>query len=247
VTSYMGKTCKYSRPEKGSSFDHRIVIKYDSEQHEIEHVEENQNWGDTSTTTSVWRNNRLESQPYNAPGRAKTTNSWSRKWRYDASGRVMEFHEHGGLAEPHYFYHYDSEGRMLGWDYKQWGDDLFSRAKIRYAGNSIETDTYDERGRTVEKETDPYSGDVGADNAPLPGKLVVHYDDVNNTISSGYTTQQEICCCMISPTGQGRNSDLIPKFRSKRERGTWFRCRDQRENRSTRSSQRKHHLENRIR
>jgi hypothetical protein len=114
---------------------------------------------------------------------------------------------------------------MIGWDYCQWADDLFSRAKIRYTGNSVEIDTYDHkgirvalqmqtldptgrvidlkaselrdgkmtlwyhtafkydaRGRVVEQDTDPYSVGVGGDNAPLPGRLAVRYDDDKNTI-----------------------------------------------------------------
>ena len=213
------------QPGKGLSPDQRIIVKYDTDQHETERADESLSSGGTCRTNSTWSKGRIAKQEHSCSGRSGITNVWWSKWTYNPIGRVAEFRQHSETGEPRYFYHYDTKERMIGWDYYQWADNLFSHAKIRYTGNSVETDTYDhkgilvasqtqtldgagrvidlkasevrdgkmtlwyhtdfkydQQGRIVEQDTDPYTVGVGADNAPLPGKLTVRYDDANNTI-----------------------------------------------------------------
>lgn len=213
------------QPGKGVSLEQRTVVEYDSDQHEIQRTDELLNQGGACTTKNTWLNGRIATQEHRCVGKRGITNAWWRKWTYDSAGRVTEYHEHSNVSEPRYLYHYDTKGRMLGWDFKQWGDDLFDRVGITHTGNVVDTATYDnsgrkvalqvqvlddagrvidlkasevrdgtmalwyhtafkydDRGRTVEQQTDPYTVGVGADNAPLPGRLVVHYNDPDNTV-----------------------------------------------------------------
>lgn len=213
------------QPGRGLLTTNRITITYDPDEHEIERIEEIAPFVGGCTTRSSWLGGHLVGQEHKCTGNRGITNVWWSKWTYDEQGRMKEVHSHSEAGEPRYFYHYDVNGRMIGWDYKQWGDERFSRAKIEYTGNTVEVDTfdknsvhiasqiqvldgkgrvldlksselrqgkmtlwfhtsfkYDERGRIVEQKTDDYAIGVGADNAPLPGRLVARYDGKNQTV-----------------------------------------------------------------
>jgi len=45
---------------------------------------------------------------------------------------------------------------------------------------------YDDKGRVIEQDTDPYDFDAGSDYAPLPGKLVAQYDDSQHTVDQKF-------------------------------------------------------------
>ena len=208
-----------NREQTSLSAVERIEIKYDDDQHEVERIEGHPSEKGACTAKSTWRTGHIETQEHSCSGSRGITNAWTRHWTYDPAGRVIEYHEHSDYAEPRYFYHYDEKGRISGWDYKQWGDDLFNRGKVQYSADKVEADTYDkdgheiasqvqtvngdgkiidlskyelsggkmklwyhsnfkydQAGRLIEQKTDPYTQGVGADNAPLPGRVVVHYE-----------------------------------------------------------------------
>jgi hypothetical protein len=45
---------------------------------------------------------------------------------------------------------------------------------------------YDDKGRIIEQNTDPYEFGEGDDNSPMPGKLTAQYDDEKHTVEQKF-------------------------------------------------------------
>jgi hypothetical protein len=147
------------QPGKGLSTTNRITITYDPDEHEIERIEEIAPFSGSCATDEKWQNARRVEQAHKCTGNRGITNVWWSKWTYDPQGRTIEIHSHNEASEPRYFYNYDANGRMIGWDYRQWGDELFSRAKIRYLGNTVEVDTFDKNGVQITSQVQILDGE----------------------------------------------------------------------------------------
>jgi len=51
---------------------------------------------------------------------------------------------------------------------------------------------YDEKGRVIEQETDPYDFGEGSDDAPMPGKFVAVYDDEKHSVDQKFYAEGKL-------------------------------------------------------
>ena len=129
-------------------------------------------------------------------GRDKEQTRWFVNFRYDAKGRLLGYEDkavtlfeisYSGNTitvsnlekyNRHKFFEQvqrvDATGRVT--DLKVF-DINAGRLKLWYHVAF----KYDQQGRIVQQDTDPFKMGDGDDNAPLPGKLLVSYDDVKRT------------------------------------------------------------------
>lgn len=220
-----------------------IIATYDAQQHEVKRVDEDPSSQHKSVTTSVWENGRIQSRIYEGAPPASRAQAgtkqdrWDR-WTYDPGGHVVEIQRgYGASLENHYLnFAYDSQGRVLRWDFRQGAEDKkSSRTEFKYSGNTVEKDVfipdgreagsqiqeldganrvvdlkvsdlskgelklwyhtkfrYDEKGRVIEQDTDPYDFGEGADDAPMPGKFVAEYDDEKHSVDQRFYAEGKL-------------------------------------------------------
>lgn len=133
-----------------------VRTKFDELGRVTEQVEKR--WGSETDTLYTYQDYRLVGMESTYPNAKNASPKFWSYWKYDSGGKLTDYRRgRGSKIENHELgFHYDNQGRLLGYEYRQGADDqFFSRTNISYSsdGRTITVTQVFAGGKIIDRST----------------------------------------------------------------------------------------------